>query len=264
VPDIVQILTKLARSLPAMIPGVGPGYQTFLAELSSDQLRAILETARLSEEELRALADAPARIESAIQRLSDETQKGMLEALFTQRALLVNEISALTTSKPAERLTAIIPAGGPGSGLYPLTAGMPKSLLPINTKPMLVHILEGLDSKYFDRAIVVSDVFSPMVESYGKAFFPSPNLGDLKVEYRRIDKPPAQQILDLRDELSDPFVLHYCDVLLGRVRWGSVLSNFRDHRDDAGGVYRGMLFATKMYRMNVGIARTEADPPYIS
>ncbi|MFA5897086.1 MAG: sugar phosphate nucleotidyltransferase, partial [Thermoplasmata archaeon] len=49
---------------------------------------------------------------------------------------------------------AVILAGGEGSRLLPLTAWIPKPLLPIRGVPILVHILRKLKAEGWDDVVV--------------------------------------------------------------------------------------------------------------
>ena len=56
-----------------------------------------------------------------------------------------------------ERLPmAVIPAGGRGMRLRPLTNELPKPLLPVGRKPILRHILENLEEEGVNRALILT------------------------------------------------------------------------------------------------------------
>lgn len=63
-------------------------------------------------------------------------------------------------------MKAIILAAGEGKRLRPLTADMPKCLLPINGKPLLEYWLEGLEMHKFSQVLVNGHYLADRLESY--------------------------------------------------------------------------------------------------
>ncbi len=160
-----------------------------------------------------------------------------------------------------KKIDVIIPAGGPGGGMYPFTAGMPKSLIPIDDKPMLIHILENLDPNVFKRIIIVSDKFYPMIVEYVNAF---KHKISIPIEFKQIFLPPTQTLLELRDELSDDFAIHYCDIITGKIAWKDAYQNYLDKKKTEPEL-AGNLFVSKYYYLPIGIVRQDSkQPEYIS
>ena len=84
-----------------------------------------------------------------------------------------------------ERLPmAVIPAGGRGMRLRPLTNELPKPLLPVGRKPILRHILENLEEEGVDRALILTGYKGDLIEeTIGHS------VGGLQIEYLRETVP---------------------------------------------------------------------------
>jgi NDP-sugar pyrophosphorylase family protein len=81
------------------------------------------------------------------------------------------------------------------------------------------------------------------------------------VEYVQVRATPAQQLKQLADSgrLSDPFLLHYCDIRLHKVDWPWVFSSYARNRDSARGSFVGMVLASRWLKLGVGIVRPLND-----
>jgi NDP-sugar pyrophosphorylase family protein len=150
---------------------------------------------------------------------------------------------------PKNDLVAVIPAGGLGGQMYPVTSGMPKALLPLGTKPLLVKILAGLDASVFSKAIVLCNEWYEMISSYLNAFGSELRV---TVECRQTDKRPPDCLKELQAQgrLTDPFLFHYCDVLIKKPRWKQVCAEYEDKAKD--GIV-AMLLGSRCYDYSVGI-----------
>ena len=84
-----------------------------------------------------------------------------------------------------ERLPmAVIPAGGRGMRLRPLTNELPKPLLPVGRKPILRHILENLEEEGVNRALILTGYKGDLIEeTIGHS------VGGLQIEYLRETVP---------------------------------------------------------------------------
>lgn len=154
-----------------------------------------------------------------------------------------------------KRMTVVIPAGGPGGGMYPLTAGMPKSLIPIKTKPMLIHILEALDPEVFDRAIIVADKYFPMVKEYVDAF---KTKLPVEIAYKQLFVPPTLQLIELKEILSDPFAIHFNDVITGEIDWKKAYQKFLSFKEKDAKT-SGLLFVSKSYGLPIGVVKVDPN-----
>lgn len=149
-----------------------------------------------------------------------------------------------------KKLTVIIPAGGPGGGMYPLTAGMPKSLIPVGSKPMLIQILEGLDPQVIGNIIIISDKYFPMIKDYVDAFSSSITI---PITCKKLALTPPQQLIALQDELSDPFVIHYTDIITEhKIEWKRGYDKYlKLSKNDKN--LLGLLYVTKSYPLAIGV-----------
>lgn len=153
-----------------------------------------------------------------------------------------------------KKLTVVIPTGGPGGGMYPLTAGMPKALIPIGTKPMLVRILETFDPKIIGKIILVADKYQPMIKDYIGAFEYKISI---PIVYRKLFVPPPQQLLKLRGELSDPFIVHFTDVITTeKINWQGGYKKYTELKKNDDRI-SGLLYVTKDYPLAIGIVRQD-------
>lgn len=123
-------------------------------------------------------------------------------------------------------MQVIILAAGEGSRLAPLTSYIPKPLLPIRGKPLLLHIIDALisDEEIGDDIVVVCQ------EEFREQFIHHTQ-GYIKQDWVRLyafDKPAgtAGEILRLQDYLDDEFVVYYADIwtkfrVSEAIRWWS-------------------------------------------
>ncbi|NGO43920.1 glucose-1-phosphate thymidylyltransferase [Streptomyces ureilyticus] len=128
-------------------------------------------------------------------------------------------------------MKALVLAGGTGSRLRPFSHSMPKQLMPIANKPVLVHVMEDLRSLGVREAgVVVGDRGGEIAAALGDGAA----LG-LRLTYIRQDVPRglADCIAVSRDFLgADDFVMYLGDnVLTEGVK--DIADEFRAHRPAA-------------------------------
>ena len=150
-------------------------------------------------------------------------------------------------------MTVVIPAGGKGGGMYPFTAGMPKSLIPIDTKPMLVHILENFDPGVFEKIIIVGDTYFPMIKEYVSAF---KHKTTIPIECIQIYEPPTRMLLKIKDRLSETFAIHYCDIVTGKIAWKEGYERYIRTRETDPRL-AGNMFVSQYYYLPIGIVRQD-------
>jgi NDP-sugar pyrophosphorylase family protein len=153
-----------------------------------------------------------------------------------------------------EKLTVVIPTGGRGQGMYPLTAGMPKALIPIGTKPMLIKILETFDPKIIGKIIIVADKYQPMIVDYVDAF--KHNIS-IPIIHKKLFLPPPQQLIELKNELSNPFIVHFTDAItIKRIDWQAGYKKYIElkRKDDD---ISGLLYVTRDYPLTIGVVRQD-------
>ncbi len=179
-----------------------------------------------------------------------------------------------------EKIVAVIPACGWGGQMFPLTGGMPKTLLPVRDAPLLVQILRSLDQRYFSKALILCNKWYGMIQSYVDAFVALDALYDkevrpndpernhkisVKVECREVDESEsrAAALRDLygKGELTDPFLLHYADVLIHRLptrenAWRRILLDYNEHRKSD---VLALLLISKVFKYPVGVITMDHD-----
>jgi len=174
---------------------------------------------------------------------------------MTSETSLADQAVRRLDRAPSPELVAVIPAAGEGGEMYPLTAAMPKALVPIDDMPLLVHILKGLDASVFKEALVLCDVWHRMISHYLEAFKSDIKLHVTCLQRPREEKPPAA-LQALLSQLSDPFLLHYCDILLEPVDWTDVYNEYhrKKHRNDI----IAMALVSAEFQYPVGVANMDS------
>lgn len=104
----------------------------------------------------------------------------------------------------------VIMAGGLGSRLLPLTEDIPKPLLTVSGKPLIVHILEKFRDEGAKDFFICVNYKSKMIEHYledGSKF-------RVKITYiKETDRLGTSGALSLLPEISSPFFVINADVL---------------------------------------------------
>jgi GTP:adenosylcobinamide-phosphate guanylyltransferase len=230
--EIKRILKKLGKSIPAGIPYAGEVYAQYLSELSSEELRFLFR-------ELQALS------KEQYENLTKKLQ-GIVELNVEQFQLikLLEEAIEHKYKIPAQKFTAIIPTGGRAGSMYPFNSGMPKSLFIVNTKPILHHILDSLNRDIFSKVIVLTREYSPMIE---ESLLPYQNF----VECIRIDRNVPAALLEIKNKLKSPFLIHYNDILIDEIKWDHVIKHYQFLKERYSVI--GMLVCSKYYPLDIGI-----------
>jgi UTP--glucose-1-phosphate uridylyltransferase len=66
--------------------------------------------------------------------------------------------------------TAVIPCGGLGTRLQPITRWLPKELLPVGLRPVLYWALDEIADAGLQRAIVITSPLKPAIEAAGRTY----------------------------------------------------------------------------------------------
>jgi UTP-glucose-1-phosphate uridylyltransferase len=95
--------------------------------------------------------------------------------------------------------TAVIPCGGLGSRLHPITRWLPKEMLPVGLKPVLYWTLDEAADAGLMRAIIITNPHKPMVEAVARNY-----QGPLELEFVPQDHPRGlgDAFLRARDNLG--------------------------------------------------------------
>jgi UTP--glucose-1-phosphate uridylyltransferase len=100
--------------------------------------------------------------------------------------------------------TAVIPCGGLGTRLHPITRWLPKETLPVACRPVLHWALDEAADAGLLRAIVVTNPHKPVLETVARSY-----AGPLDLEFVPQDHPRGlgDALLRARDHLAgSPFV----------------------------------------------------------
>src|SRR5918998_2588093 len=100
--------------------------------------------------------------------------------------------------------TAVIPCGGLGTRLHPITRWLPKEMLPIGLKPVLYWTLDEAADPGVLRALIITNPHKPMLEAVARNY-----PGPLELEFVPQDHPRGlgDALLRARDHLAgSPFL----------------------------------------------------------
>ncbi|MBA3346135.1 MAG: NTP transferase domain-containing protein [Gemmatimonadales bacterium] len=100
--------------------------------------------------------------------------------------------------------TAIIPCGGLGTRLHPITRWLPKEMLPVSLRPVLHWALDEAADAGLLRAIIVTNPHKPVLEAVARSY-----PGPLELEFVPQDHPRGlgDAFLRARDHLAgSPFL----------------------------------------------------------
>ena len=122
--------------------------------------------------------------------------------------------------------TAVIPCGGRGTRLHPITRWLPKEILPVGLRPILYWTLDEAADAGLLRAIIVTNPHKPLLEAAARNYE-----GPLELEFVPQDHPRGlgDALLRARDYLAgSPFLALLPDNLFtGPNPSAAVLSTFR-------------------------------------
>jgi UTP--glucose-1-phosphate uridylyltransferase len=122
--------------------------------------------------------------------------------------------------------TAVIPCGGFGTRLQPITRWLPKEVLPVGLKPVLYWTLDETADAGLLRAIIVTNPHKPMLEAVARNY-----QGPLELEFVPQDHPRGlgDALLRARDYLAgSPFMAVLPDNLFqGANPTAAVLSTYQ-------------------------------------
>jgi UTP-glucose-1-phosphate uridylyltransferase len=100
--------------------------------------------------------------------------------------------------------TAVIPCGGRGTRLHPITRWLPKEILPVGLRPILFWALDEAADAGLLRAIIVTNPHKPVLEAAARNYE-----GPLELEFVPQDHPRGlgDALLRARDALAGaPFL----------------------------------------------------------
>ena len=116
---------------------------------------------------------------------------------------------------------AVLLAAGRGTRMGELTEEIPKPMIEVRGKPILLHIVEGLRDAGVSRFLIVTGWRAEVVQSYfgdGAAF-------GISVEYAtQVEQDGTGRVILLAREFckDDPFILSYGDILVDPANYHSL------------------------------------------
>ncbi|MEY5011100.1 MAG: Nucleoside-diphosphate-sugar pyrophosphorylase [Verrucomicrobiota bacterium] len=116
-------------------------------------------------------------------------------------------------SAPTSVTKAVILAAGRGTRMRELTDDLPKPMIPVHGRPILLHILEGLKAAGVTQFLLVVGYREDVV----RAFFGDGTSFGVQVHYvTQVVQDGTGRVVELARDFagSDPFVLSYGDILV--------------------------------------------------
>lgn len=232
----------LLKSLPAGIPYVGSAYSQFIAEKGSEEIKMLLEDLRSSNEtQINELTEKYQIDHKNFNEATEELGKLLAEINKTEKA----EINKI------EKIDVVIPTGGKGESMFPITSMIPKCLIPIREKPLLLHIIDSFMEyrSLFNKIHVITCENSSAIEY---ALNQDRYAGF--VECQRIDKNVPGALLDINFKIANkPFLVHYNDILIDKINWGDVLDTYFWLKKQKAII--GMVLCSRYYPLGIGVVR---------
>src|SRR5215207_182730 len=108
---------------------------------------------------------------------------------------------------------AVLLAAGRGTRMRELTEDLPKPMIPVRGKPILLHIVEGLKAAGVTDFLIVVGYRADVV----KAFFGDGSKFGIRTSYEtQVVQDGTGRVVELARNFagSDPFVLSYGDILI--------------------------------------------------
>lgn len=212
--DAMQMMSKVGLRL---VPVVDPVTRAFAGVVADGDLRRFLTSGGALDDTLeRAVNRTPTHIDTEMSLT--EVRSLMLRRgveylpLVTDGRLISLYVLWATSGQQDEALSAVIMAGGLGSRLAPLTDTCPKPLLPIAGKPILTHIIEGLQEQGVTRLVLSVNYLSEMImDHYGDGSELGVDISYVH-EVQRMGTGGALSLVDTA-ALSEPFLCLNGDIL---------------------------------------------------
>src|SRR5688572_17734905 len=118
---------------------------------------------------------------------------------------------------------AVLPAAGKGTRMKELTNELPKPMLEVRGKPILLHILEGLRAAGVTDFCIVVGYRADVV----RAFFGDGTQFGVRISYMtQVVQDGTGRVVELARDFagSDPFVLSYGDILIDPANYAGLVA----------------------------------------
>jgi dTDP-glucose pyrophosphorylase len=119
----------------------------------------------------------------------------------------------MSTEAPSKITKAVLLAAGRGTRMRELTDELPKPMIPVRGKPILLHIVEGLKAAGVTDFCIVVGWRAEVVRDF---FGDGSRLG-IRVRYEtQVVQDGTGRVVELAKEFcgADPFILSYGDILI--------------------------------------------------
>src|SRR5882724_4329895 len=117
---------------------------------------------------------------------------------------------------------AVLLAAGRGTRMRELTADLPKPMIKVREKPILLHIIEGLHAAGIKNFLIIVGYHGDAVRNY----FGDGTCFGLQIKYAtQVVQDGTGRVVDLARDFVDqsPFVLSYGDILVDSVNYKSIV-----------------------------------------
>ena len=222
------------KSLPAGIPYVGPVFSQFVSEKGSEEVKVLLEDIKSSNE---------IQIKELTEKYQIDHDK------FYSAVLALGKF--LDETNKTEKIDVLIPTGGKGESMFPITSMIPKCLIPIREKPLLLHIIDSFMEyrSLFNKIHVITCENSLAIE-----YTLNQDRYAGFVECQRIDKNVPGALLEINYKIANkPFLVHYNDILIDKINWGDVLDTYFWLKKQKAII--GMVLCSRYYPLGIGVVR---------
>lgn len=122
-------------------------------------------------------------------------------------------------------MKTVILCGGKGTRAYPHSVEVPKPLLPVADRPVLLHVMELFAAQGFTDFVLSAGYKADAVEEFAKSV---PGAWQVEVVNTGVETNTGGRILGVRARLGETFFATYADGL-GDVDLGALLDFHRGH-----------------------------------
>lgn len=130
-------------------------------------------------------------------------------------------------TKNYKKNSILIMAGGDGKRLHPFTSILPKPLIPVKNKPVIVHIMNLFKSKDFSKFIISINKKDKVLKSYLNELS---NIYDIEIIQETKKLGSAGVLKRLENIKNDLFVIN-CDCLFN-IELNQLLSFHKDNNNE--------------------------------
>jgi UDP-N-acetylglucosamine diphosphorylase / glucose-1-phosphate thymidylyltransferase / UDP-N-acetylgalactosamine diphosphorylase / glucosamine-1-phosphate N-acetyltransferase / galactosamine-1-phosphate N-acetyltransferase len=118
---------------------------------------------------------------------------------------------------------AVLLAAGRGTRMRELTADIPKPMIKVRDKPVLLHIIEGLQKAGIKNFLIVVGYHGETIRQY----FDDGTCFGLRIQYAtQVVQDGTGRVVELAREFvsGEPFLLHYGDILVDAESYPQLVS----------------------------------------